>query len=111
MNGNIARTRIGGKELMDRLTARNENGEVYFPHCFREDICDGLGISTECNRCDFDFRVCNKLAEYEDTRLTPEDIREIDKIYSEQAKELAEVKKENEKLKEKIESIRRMYEK
>ena len=34
-----------------------------------------------------------KLAEYEDLELTPEQIKEIDKIYSEQAKELGEYKK------------------
>lgn len=33
-----------------------------------------------------------QLSAYEDTRLTPEQIKEIDRLYSEQAKELAELK-------------------
>lgn len=96
---------------MDRLTARNENGEVYFPHCFRSDTCNGENASKSCINCEFEQKIQNTIAEYEDTGLTPEDIREIDRAYSEQAKELAEVKRENEKLKGKIESIRRIYEK
>lgn len=68
----------------------------------------------ECECCDYCepyLQVCNELADYENTELTPEDIRAIDKAYSEQAKELGELKKENKKLKEKIEAIRRIYEK
>lgn len=95
---------------MDRLTARNENGEVYFPHCFKDDTCGGTATTEDCINCKFYLKINNTLAEYEDTGLTPEDIKEIDRAYSEQAKELSEVKKENEKLKGKIDAIRRMYE-
>ena len=28
---------------MERLTARNKNGEAYYPECYRKDGCDGFG--------------------------------------------------------------------
>lgn len=39
------------------------------------------------------------LKKYEDTGLTPEQIREIDKLYTEKCRELAEYQKAEEKLK------------
>lgn len=65
---------------MERLTARNENGakEAYYPYCFREDTCDGDGMSEKCDMCDFPIKICERLAEYEDTGLNPEQIRELD---------------------------------
>lgn len=51
---------------MKRLTARNSIGSAYYPHCFREDTCDGEGASEKCNNCDFNQRVLEKLAAYED---------------------------------------------
>ena len=51
---------------MDRLTARNQNGEAYYPYCFQEDTCGGYGSSNDCDRCVFSRKVCEKLAEYED---------------------------------------------
>lgn len=39
-----------------------------------------------------------KLAEYEDTGLTPEQIREMDELYAEKCKELAEAKEQQGKL-------------
>ena len=50
---------------MDRLTARNERGKAYFPYCFREDTCEGLGTSEKCGTCELTQIVCEKLAEYE----------------------------------------------
>ena len=51
---------------MERLTKRNEHGKAYYPYCFKENTCDGIGTSEKCNDCNFDTKVCEKLAEYED---------------------------------------------
>ena len=68
---------------MERLTAREESGHAYYPHCFREDTCDGGGCAEHSGICDFSEKVCETLAAYEDTNLTPEQIVEIDKDYRE----------------------------
>lgn len=78
--------------MMKRLTARNKDGGAYFPHCFREDTCDGNGYSEKCNDCGFAQQICEKLAAYEDTGITAEQMREIDRLYAEKCRELAEVK-------------------
>lgn len=64
---------------MNRLTARNENGdkEAYYPYCFQEDTCDGCGSSKKCDVCGFSREVCEALASYEDTGLTPQQIQEL----------------------------------
>lgn len=52
---------------MKRLTKRNEaNTAYYYPHCFREDTCMGMGYSEKCDQCDFIDEVCEKLGKYED---------------------------------------------
>lgn len=56
---------------MDRLTERYD-GNAYYPHCFSIGKCKGNGPSKECIECDFDKMICERLAEYEDTGLTPE---------------------------------------
>lgn len=53
---------------MERLTKR-ENGHAHYPRCF-EEPCGGMGCRTE--DCEFRVEICNRLAAYEDTRLTPE---------------------------------------
>lgn len=78
---------------MSRLTARTIHGHVYFPRCF-EDPCNGSGCQKE--QCEYLNVVCEKLAEYEDTELLPDRIREIDKLYSEKCRELAEERKKHE---------------
>lgn len=80
---------------MERLTARNENGEkeAYYPHCMREDTCDGDGTSEKCDGCDFAKKVCETLASYEETGLAPEQIREIDRLYAVKCKEVAMLQK------------------
>lgn len=60
---------------MERLTKRNECGDAYYPECF--DHCMGEGASEKCNDCEYDKKICDTLAEYEDTGLTPEQIREL----------------------------------
>ncbi len=61
---------------MERLTARNERfpDETYYPYCFREDTCRGEGMSDKCDMCELPYKICKKLADYEDTELTPEQI-------------------------------------
>ena len=51
---------------MERLTNRNKHGGAYYPYCFKENTCDGIGTSEKCNDCDFNTSVCEKLANYED---------------------------------------------
>lgn len=60
---------------MERLTKRNECGDAYYPECYER--CYGEGSSEKCNDCDYDEKICETLADYEDTGLTPEQIREL----------------------------------
>ena len=64
---------------MERLTVRNERfpDEAYYPYCFREDTCRGEGMSDKCDMCELPNKICRKLADYEDTGLTPEQIQEL----------------------------------
>lgn len=56
---------------MNRLTKRNKDGIAYYPHCF-EWPCGG----SKCTpmNCDFDDKVCERLAAYEDTGMEPDEI-------------------------------------
>ena len=78
---------------MNRLTARTTNGHAYYPECFKPP-CNGDGCKKEI--CDFSIEICSKLADYEDTGLTPEQIRQIDELYAEKCRELSEEKKKHE---------------
>lgn len=71
---------------MERLTIRNSEGIGVLKQPF------------ECERCgDLQWSIpdlgngspIDRLAEYEDTGLTPEQIREIDGLYAEKCKELS----------------------
>lgn len=64
---------------MERLTARNKKSpkEAYYPYCFQNDTCDGQGPSDKCDMCPLPYEICETLADYEDTGLTPEQIREL----------------------------------
>lgn len=62
---------------MKRLTAISESGKAYYPYCFREDTCDGCGSSEKCDQCELSLKVCETLAAYENTGLTPPEIREL----------------------------------
>lgn len=64
---------------MERLTARNKTSpkEAYYPYCFRNDTCNGQGPSDKCDMCPLPYHICETLADYEDTGLTPERIREL----------------------------------
>ena len=54
---------------MERLTRRSDTGHAYYPRCF-EEPCGGDGC--KINDCLFDNTICERLAAYEDTGLTPE---------------------------------------
>lgn len=56
---------------MERLTARND-GNPYYPRCF-ELPCEGLLCERE--ECDLGDKIIDRLAAYEDTGFTPEDIK------------------------------------
>lgn len=57
---------------MERLTEKND--ETYFyPHCFEK--CNGAHET--CSECEFDEKICTRIGEYENTGLTPEQIREL----------------------------------
>lgn len=60
---------------MERLTKRNECGDAYYPECYER--CYGEGSSEKCNDCDYDEKICDTLAGYEDIGLTPPEIREL----------------------------------
>ncbi len=77
---------------MERLTKRGIFGNAYFPKCF-EEPCNGCGCQDD--DCDMG-EICEKLASYEDTGLTPDRIRQIDELYKEKCKELSEERKKHE---------------
>ena len=64
---------------MKRLTARSEDGDAYYPYCVEGDKCFGMGASEKCDTCGFNDKVCERLAAYEDTGLTPKQIRKMKK--------------------------------
>ena len=49
---------------MERLTKRDKHGFAHYPYCFEK--CDGNGTGIRCQTCDFEEKICDKLAEYED---------------------------------------------
>ena len=59
---------------MERLTEWNggQTRHAYYPRCFKEP-CYGDGC--KINDCLFETAVCDRLAAYEDTGLTPEEIK------------------------------------
>lgn len=63
---------------MERLTARCDEN-VYFAKCI-EGPCNGIGSSEKCDECEFDRSVRERLAEYEDTGLTPEAVINLNNI-------------------------------
>lgn len=67
---------------MERLTKRGATGHAYYPRCF-EAPCDGGGC--EIRDCLFDNTICERLAAYEDTGLSPQacaEAREAGKVLS-----------------------------
>lgn len=60
---------------MDRLTARKENGQAYYPRCF-EKPCYGVGDCKD-KLCEQQEEVCERIAAYEDAGITPDQIKEM----------------------------------
>ena len=71
---------------MQRVTARNDRGKAYYPKCFQKP-CYGWGCRDKS--CCFLDEACERLAAYEDTGLTPEEMTEI------KGQEMAEGWREN----------------
>lgn len=63
---------------MERLTKR-ENGHAHYPRCF-EEPCVGMGCRLE--NCEFEVEICDRLANYEDTGMTPEEVSKLVKDLS-----------------------------
>ena len=61
------------RNVMERLTEWNggQTRHAYYPRCF-EEPCYGSGC--KINDCPFETAVCERLAAYEDTGLTPEQV-------------------------------------
>ena len=61
---------------MERLTEWNggQTRHAYYPRCF-EEPCYGSGCKIK--DCQFETAVCERLAAYEDTGLTPEEIKDL----------------------------------
>lgn len=75
---------------MNRLTTRNSEGLGMLKQPFACERCGDLQWSLPDLE---NGGPIDRLTEYEDTGLTPEQIREIDKLYAEKCKELAEINK------------------
>lgn len=58
---------------MNRHTDRNEYGGAYCPHCFKK--CGGAPL--DCAECAYIDELCETLAAYEDTGLTPAEIMQM----------------------------------
>ncbi len=70
------------------------NGYDLFPCIDKNGISDVSKMEVIKNTSDLgNGGPTDRLAEYEDTGLTPEQIREIDRLYAEKCKELAEINK------------------
>jgi len=75
---------------MERLTAR-DRGHAYYKKCF-EEPCIGGGCEIE--DCKLKIDICENLARYEDLGVTPDQIREIDELYTEKCEEVNQLKKQ-----------------
>ena len=60
---------------MERLTDRI-NGNAYYPKCF-EKPCYGEGSTENCDKCDFNFKVCEKITAYEESGLEPKEVHQL----------------------------------
>lgn len=56
---------------MERLT-KWENGHAYYPRCFENPCCGGGCVTRDCP---FETAICERLAAYEDTGFSPEEIK------------------------------------
>mgnify|MGYP000714970055 CR=1 FL=1 len=75
----------GGRD-MERLTKWNESSykHAYYPRCFKEP-CYGSGCKIK--DCPFEIAVCERLAAYEDTGLTPKEVTALGELFDYALKE------------------------
>ena len=71
---------------MERLTKRDDNGHVYYPHCNKVKGCGGY-----CATCNFNTKISDKLAEYEDIE------EQLNEIGVDLGADMADIKKAIEK--------------
>lgn len=45
----------------------------------------------KCGACSYNCEICERLAQYEDLGVTPEQLKEIDKMYAARCREVAEL--------------------
>lgn len=62
---------------MKRLTAIRGFGKAYYPYCYRANTCNGRGATEKCRDCEFNRKICETLAAYENTGLTPEEVEKV----------------------------------
>jgi hypothetical protein len=86
---------------MKRLTAWKD-GHAYYKKCF-EEPCLGSGCKIE--DCELECEVCKMLARYEETGLTPYEIREVDRLYLEKCEEVNRLKDALENIKAFLEGL------
>jgi len=93
---------------MNRLTKRDTYGHWYTDKTVYDrglTSVDGLYY----RRCEeiraYDGEAINKLAAYEDIGLTPEQLLEIDKLYADKCREVADLKAKYEKTFERLEAM------
>lgn len=76
---------------MNRLTQKNERGKWSLKGVSWKQLMPGEKITRITNS--FLYGALYKLMRYEDTGLSPEQIREMDELYHEKCREVAELKK------------------
>lgn len=71
---------------MERLTEWNgeQTRHAYYPRCFKEP-CYGSGCKIK--DCPFEIAVCERLAAYEDTGLTPKEVTALGELFDYALKE------------------------
>ena len=86
---------------MERLTRESENSDMIW---FVDRECEEGDKIILREPCEMNYHhsklAIKNLAEYEKMELEPQQIKEIDKLYAEKCKEVAELKAEIEKLKQ-----------
>ena len=71
---------------MERLTKWNESSykHAYYPRCFKE---PRYGGGCKIKDCPFEIAVCERLAAYEDTGLTPKEVTALGELFDYALKE------------------------
>ncbi len=75
---------------MGRLTEKDDQGNWCIRGLPWKNLYPGIAITE--NTYERIYAVAKKLLDYEDTGLTPEQIRQIDDLYAEKCREVAELR-------------------